>query len=41
MRVLKPVASDDRAHWLCYRDRGPFGSYGPDPLSLFMEKQLD
>jgi len=24
-----------------YRDRGPFGSYGPDPLSLFMEKQLD
>lgn len=20
MRVLKPFASDDRAHWLCYRD---------------------
>ncbi|MFE0755571.1 GNAT family N-acetyltransferase [Inquilinus sp. NPDC058860] len=24
-----------------YRDRGPFGGYGPDPLSLFMEKALD
>ena len=24
-----------------YRDCGPFGSYGPDPLSLFMEKTLD
>ncbi|MGK9165359.1 GNAT family N-acetyltransferase [Inquilinus limosus] len=23
-----------------YRDRGPFGDYGPDPLSLFMEKEL-
>ncbi len=23
-----------------YRDIGPFGSYGPDPLSVFMEKQL-
>lgn len=23
-----------------YRDIGPFGSYGPDPLSLFMEKRL-
>ena len=23
-----------------YRERGPFGSYGPDPLSVFMEKQL-
>ncbi|MGK9233849.1 GNAT family N-acetyltransferase [Inquilinus limosus] len=23
-----------------YRDRGPFGGYGPDPLSLFMEKEL-
>ncbi len=23
-----------------YREIGPFGSYGPDPLSLFMEKQL-
>lgn len=22
-------------------DRGPFGSYQPDPLSLFMEKRLD
>ena len=24
-----------------YRDCGPFGGYGPDPLSLFMEKPLD
>ena len=24
-----------------YRDRGPFGGYGPDPLSVFMEKALD
>lgn len=23
-----------------YREIGPFGSYGPDPLSLFMEKRL-
>jgi putative acetyltransferase len=23
-----------------YVERGPFGSYKPDPLSLFMEKQL-
>jgi putative acetyltransferase len=23
-----------------YRERGPFGSYRPDPLSVFMEKQL-
>jgi putative acetyltransferase len=23
-----------------YRQRGPFGSYGPDPNSLFMEKPL-
>jgi putative acetyltransferase len=23
-----------------FRERGPFGSYLPDPLSLFMEKQL-
>ena len=23
-----------------YAERGPFGSYKPDPLSLFMEKQL-
>jgi putative acetyltransferase len=23
-----------------YRDRGPFGGYLPDPLSLFMEKEL-
>lgn len=25
---------------LGYADRGPFGSYRPDPLSLFMEKRL-
>ena len=24
---------------LGYRERGPFGSYGADPLSVFMEKQ--
>ena len=24
---------------LGYRERGPFGAYGPDPLSVFMEKQ--
>ena len=24
-----------------YRDRGPFGAYGPDPNSVFMEKTLD
>jgi putative acetyltransferase len=24
-----------------YHDCGPFGAYGPDPLSLFMEKALD
>ncbi|HVI91960.1 MAG TPA: GNAT family N-acetyltransferase [Dongiaceae bacterium] len=23
-----------------YRERGPFGSYGPSPHSLFMERQL-
>jgi putative acetyltransferase len=23
-----------------YRERGPFGGYGPDPLSVFMEKAL-
>ena len=23
-----------------YRERGPFGSYGPDPLSVFIEKRL-
>jgi putative acetyltransferase len=23
-----------------YLDRGPFGDYGPDPLSVFMEKTL-
>jgi putative acetyltransferase len=23
-----------------YQEIGPFGSYGPDPLSLFMEKRL-
>ncbi|HVI91619.1 MAG TPA: GNAT family N-acetyltransferase [Dongiaceae bacterium] len=23
-----------------FRERGPFGAYKPDPLSLFMEKQL-
>ena len=23
-----------------YAERGPFGSYQPDPLSLFMEKRL-
>jgi putative acetyltransferase len=23
-----------------YRERGPFGVYGPDPLSVFMEKLL-
>ncbi len=23
-----------------YVERGPFGAYGPDPLSLFMEKRL-
>jgi putative acetyltransferase len=23
-----------------YRDRGPFGDYGPDPLSVFMEKTV-
>jgi putative acetyltransferase len=24
---------------LGYHERGPFGAYGPDPLSVFMEKQ--
>jgi putative acetyltransferase len=24
-----------------YRERGPFGPYGPDPLSVFMEKPLE
>ena len=24
-----------------FRERGPFGSYRPDPLSVFMEKRLD
>jgi putative acetyltransferase len=23
-----------------FRDRGPFGDYAPDPLSVFMEKPL-
>lgn len=26
---------------LGYRERTPFGAYRPDPLSVFMEKQLD
>lgn len=26
---------------LGYAERGPFGSYRPDPLSLFMEKRMD
>ena len=26
---------------LGYQERGPFGSYAPDPLSVFMEKNLD
>jgi len=26
---------------LGYRERGPFGAYGPDPLSVFMEKRLE
>lgn len=26
---------------LGYQIRGPFGSYGPDPLSVFLEKTLD
>ena len=26
---------------LGYRERGPFGAYLPDPLSVFMEKNLD
>ena len=25
---------------LGYRERGPFGAYRPDPLSVFMEKRL-
>ncbi len=25
---------------LGYAERGPFGTYQPDPLSLFMEKRL-
>jgi putative acetyltransferase len=25
---------------LGYRERGPFGGYNPDPLSVFMEKEL-
>ncbi len=24
-----------------YRERGPFGPYAPDPLSVFMEKSLE
>lgn len=26
---------------LGYQERGPFGSDAPDPLSVFMEKNLD
>jgi putative acetyltransferase len=26
---------------LGYRDRGPFGTYGPDPLSVFLEKIIE
>jgi putative acetyltransferase len=26
---------------LGYRERGPFGAYHPDPLSVFMEKRVD
>jgi putative acetyltransferase len=25
---------------LGYRERGPFGAYKPDPLSVFMEKRV-
>ncbi|MEM7563707.1 MAG: GNAT family N-acetyltransferase, partial [Pseudomonadota bacterium] len=27
-------------HKLGYRERGPFGAYKPDPLSVFMEKDM-
>ena len=26
---------------LGYRERGPYGAYAPDPLSVFMEKQVE
>ena len=28
-------------HKLGYKDRGPFGAYRVDPLSIFMEKRID
>jgi putative acetyltransferase len=37
--ILQPEALG-LYHALGYRDRGPYGSYIADPLSVFMEKQL-
>ncbi|MGD8323546.1 MAG: GNAT family N-acetyltransferase [Gammaproteobacteria bacterium] len=37
--VSQPEASR-LYHRLGYIVRGPFGDYGPDPLSIFMEKRL-
>ena len=43
MRLETGVKSVEALHLyqrLGYRERGPFGAYLPDPLSVFMEKQL-
>jgi putative acetyltransferase len=37
--VLQPAALG-LYHKLGYRERGPFGAYLADPLSVFMEKQV-
>jgi len=43
MRLETGIKSAEALHLyrrLGYTGRGPFGAYAPDPLSVFMEKQL-
>jgi len=37
---VKSVEAIGLYRHLGYTERGPFGAYGPDPSSVFMEKQL-
>lgn len=44
MRLETGIKSAEALHLyrrLGYTERGPFGAYAPDSLSVFMEKQLD
>jgi DNA-binding transcriptional LysR family regulator len=37
VQVLRPFASDDRAHWLCYRDR----RHLPHRVNLLVQHLID